>query len=210
MEPTPVVKTPEWSSIEVLHLIKEFGNRPALWDPDCEDYKNKSRKHAKWLELAAIFNCSRLEVERKMKILNSQYRRERLKAIRMRRAGKTHKSTWYGYKEFSFMNKLLVRYKNKTADIIKQENEEEMLKDEECENTEVAESPHFLDVSEMEKKGETQNYPDEWSLFGELVAYAFRKLPDDRTRCIVRHKINTVLYEAELASYENGIKQNCY
>ncbi|EFA01674.1 uncharacterized protein LOC103312726 [Tribolium castaneum] len=214
MEPTTQPQAPEWTCPEVLRLIREFGKRPALWDPDCDDYKNRSRKHAKWLELANIFNCSRLEVERKMKILNSQYRRERFKAIQMKKAGKFHVTTWYGYKEFSFMNKLLERYKNKSEQSnesnampnIKREIGEEVLEDEESENGEVTESPCFVDVSEVEKnKCETQNFKDEWSLFGELVAHVFRKLPDDRTRCIVRHKINTVLYEAELATYGNGI-----
>jgi hypothetical protein len=45
---------------------------------------------------------------------------------------------------------------------------------------------------------------DEWAIFGELVALVFRRLPDDRTRCIAKHRINTVLYEAELASYNSA------
>lgn len=103
--PITEAKPIDWTSNQVLQLIREYGKRPALWDPDCEDNKNRFRKHQKWQELAAIFNCSKLEVERKMKILNSQYRRERLKAMRMRKAGEHHVVTWYGYSAFAFMNK---------------------------------------------------------------------------------------------------------
>lgn len=108
----------EWTCDEVLQLITEYGKRPALWDPDCKDYKNRFIKHQMWLELSEIFKYSKLEVERKMKILNSQFRRERLKALRMRRMGKTHKITWYGYSAFSFMNKNLARYKNKSKGLM--------------------------------------------------------------------------------------------
>jgi hypothetical protein len=106
------VKGPEWTCGEVLQLIDEYGRRPALWDTTCEDYKNRCKKHEMWLELAEIFKCGKLEVERKMKILNSQYRRERLKAVRMRKAGMSHRVTWYGFKGFAFLSKLAKRAKN--------------------------------------------------------------------------------------------------
>lgn len=71
-------------------------------------------------------------------------------------------------------------------------------------------APKENEVDEVEKsKCETQEQNqkiDEWSLFGELMAHVLRKLPDDKTRCIVKHKINTILYQAELATYENEIK----
>ncbi|XP_063907905.1 uncharacterized protein LOC135126043 [Zophobas morio] len=224
----------EWTCDEVLQLITEYGKRPALWDPDCKDYKNRFIKHQMWLELSEIFKYSKLEVERKMKILNSQFRRERLKALRMRRMGKTHKITWYGYSAFSFMNKNLARYKNKSKglmirSVVKQEEDVDnfvpLLKkfkqrlDQDgnsVENQNVDSGLVENADGTVDGDKEPQQFTDgvfrslhetkdEWALFGELVAHTLRKLPD-MSRCIAKHKINTVLYEAELITYNSSDK----
>ncbi|RZB40662.1 uncharacterized protein BDFB_005388 [Asbolus verrucosus] len=226
---------PEWTCNEVMQLIKEYGQRPALWNPECDNYKNKYKKHQDWMELAAIFKCNKLEVERKMKILNSQYRRERLKAMKLRKAGLPHRITWYGYKSFSFLNKNFKMKRN--VNTIKEEPSEEehnyenltaVSSDLTYVNSKNSESHTQSDLlatyinnneayGTIEENKESENTSqvnnaanethsgyerDEWIVFGELIAHGLRKLPDERTKCIVKYKINTILYEAELSSYK--------
>jgi hypothetical protein len=42
---------------------------------------------------------------------------------------------------------------------------------------------------------------DEYTLFGEVVASKIRKLPTAYERYLVQHKINTLLFEAEMGQF---------
>lgn len=45
---------------------------------------------------------------------------------------------------------------------------------------------------------EVQNTRDECTIFGELVAVGLRSITDRRTRLIVQHQINNLLFEAQM------------
>lgn len=46
---------------------------------------------------------------------------------------------------------------------------------------------------------------DEYGVFGEYVAITIRKLKTSKSKIVVKHLINNLLYEAELGKYDYGI-----
>jgi len=46
---------------------------------------------------------------------------------------------------------------------------------------------------------------DEYGVFGEYVAITIRKLKTSKSKIVVKHLINNLLYEAELGKYDQGM-----
>ncbi|KAH8340346.1 hypothetical protein KR074_004768 [Drosophila pseudoananassae] len=53
--------------------------------------------------------------------------------------------------------------------------------------------------------GLSANHVDEYGVFGEYVAITIRKLKTSKSKIVVKHLINNLLYEAELGKYDHGI-----
>ena len=70
----------EWSKESVCHLIDLYHEKQILWDQTQPEYKNKFKKNDAWCEISKILNTEKLEVEKKMKNLISQFYRECKKA----------------------------------------------------------------------------------------------------------------------------------
>ncbi|XP_043071453.1 AF4/FMR2 family member lilli [Drosophila grimshawi] len=49
------------------------------------------------------------------------------------------------------------------------------------------------------------SHVDEYEVFGEYVAITIRKLKTPKSRIVVKHLINNLLYEAELGKYDQGM-----
>ncbi|XP_034482146.1 probable basic-leucine zipper transcription factor E isoform X2 [Drosophila innubila] len=49
------------------------------------------------------------------------------------------------------------------------------------------------------------NHVDEYGVFGEYVAITIRKLKTSKSKIVVKHLINNLLYEAELGKYDQGM-----
>ncbi|XP_033149509.1 protein kinase 4 isoform X2 [Drosophila busckii] len=49
------------------------------------------------------------------------------------------------------------------------------------------------------------NHVDEYGVFGEYVAITIRKLKTAKSKIVVKHLINNLLYEAELGKYDQGM-----
>lgn len=56
-------------------------------------------------------------------------------------------------------------------------------------------------VSLMKEIKEKRQEKDEYSLFGEQIACKIRKLSTDYAKVLVQHKINNIMFEAELGQY---------
>ncbi|XP_016987640.1 uncharacterized protein LOC108050456 [Drosophila rhopaloa] len=53
--------------------------------------------------------------------------------------------------------------------------------------------------------GLSANHVDEYGVFGEYVAVTIRKLKTSKSKIVVKHLINNLLYEAELGKYDQGM-----
>ncbi|KAH8264879.1 hypothetical protein KR038_006660 [Drosophila bunnanda] len=53
--------------------------------------------------------------------------------------------------------------------------------------------------------GLSTNHVDEYGVFGEYVAITIRKLKTSKSKIVVKHLINNLLYEAELGKYDQGM-----
>ncbi|XP_062129963.1 GATA zinc finger domain-containing protein 7 [Drosophila sulfurigaster albostrigata] len=51
----------------------------------------------------------------------------------------------------------------------------------------------------------SSNHVDEYGVFGEYVAITIRKLKTSKSKIVVKHLINNLLYEAELGKYDQGM-----
>ncbi|XP_017090123.2 uncharacterized protein Dyro [Drosophila bipectinata] len=84
-------------------------------------------------------------------------------------------------------------------------------------NTSNTTSPTSLDATPMSSActtppkplngggGLSANHVDEYGVFGEYVAITIRKLKTSKSKIVVKHLINNLLYEAELGKYDHGI-----
>lgn len=97
----------EWTEEKVITLIDKYRENEVLWNVKLTDYRNKNKKNDAWERLATEMKCSRVEIEKKMKTLLAQFRRERQKAEKMKKSGtgtdEIYATTWFGFKAFSFL-----------------------------------------------------------------------------------------------------------
>ena len=93
-----------WSTEKTLELIELFHSSPALWDVTCVDYKKKMKKIDALTEMADKLSVSVSEIEKKIKAIKVQFRREYLKLASLKRSGiSPNKCSWFGYKPLMFL-----------------------------------------------------------------------------------------------------------
>ncbi|XP_055918126.1 uncharacterized protein LOC129950269 [Eupeodes corollae] len=94
----------EWSMDDALQLIEQYRVHPELWNRAYPKYKDKLCRFRAWSNIAEAFGCSKAEVERKMNVLLTQYRREKHKLLMKLYEGITPgPSKWYAFKRFEFL-----------------------------------------------------------------------------------------------------------
>lgn len=97
-------KTMEWTNDDALELIEQYRAKTELWNRSDPKYKDKLCRFRAWSEIAERFGCSKAEVERKMNVLLTQYRREKHKMLMKLYQGlQPSPSKWYAFKHFDFM-----------------------------------------------------------------------------------------------------------
>ncbi|KAI9586161.1 hypothetical protein GQX74_002008 [Glossina fuscipes] len=74
-------KIMEWTNDDALELIEQYRSHTELWNRADPKYKDKLCRFRAWSEIAERFGCSKAEVERKMNVLLTQYRREKHKML---------------------------------------------------------------------------------------------------------------------------------
>ena len=95
----------EWNREKTLELLREYQQRRVLWDYNARGYRNLATRRRAIQELANIFGCTTLEIEKKVTHLKCQYSRElhKIKNYRPTRPGDVFVSKWYGFKAMQFL-----------------------------------------------------------------------------------------------------------
>lgn len=94
----------EWTNDDALELIEQYRSHTELWNRADPKYKDKLCRFRAWSEIAERFGCSKAEVERKMNVLLTQYRREKHKMlVKLYQGIQPNPSKWYAFKRFDFM-----------------------------------------------------------------------------------------------------------
>lgn len=83
----------QWTTDLVLELIKRFEEKPELWDFSSELYKNREKKQESLKEIADAMGTDVRTVDRKMRMLIGQYRRELMRPS----------SKWFAFEKLSFL-----------------------------------------------------------------------------------------------------------
>ncbi|XP_017486127.1 PREDICTED: uncharacterized protein LOC108374652 isoform X2 [Rhagoletis zephyria] len=97
-------KVMEWTNDDALELIEQYRIHTELWNRADPKYKDKLCRFRAWSEIADRFGCSKAEVERKMNVLLTQYRREKHKMlVKLYQGIQPNPSKWYAFKRFDFM-----------------------------------------------------------------------------------------------------------
>uniref|UniRef100_W8AKR7 MADF domain-containing protein n=2 Tax=Ceratitis capitata TaxID=7213 RepID=W8AKR7_CERCA len=98
------IKIMEWTNDDALELIEQYRIHTELWNRADPKYKDKLCRFRAWSEIAERFGCSKAEVERKMNVLLTQYRREKHKMlVKLYQGIHPNPSKWYAFKRFDFM-----------------------------------------------------------------------------------------------------------
>nr|XP_023028610.1 uncharacterized protein LOC111516713 [Leptinotarsa decemlineata] len=96
----------KWNTENTYKLIELYREHPLLWDPKNKDYKNRYKKADALKEISLELNIKSVaDVEKKIRNINSQYKRERRNYKKMKKsgAGKHFTSKWFGYELLSFL-----------------------------------------------------------------------------------------------------------
>ncbi|ESN98632.1 hypothetical protein HELRODRAFT_162069 [Helobdella robusta] len=135
-----------WSNELVLKFIEDYRSScSCLWDVTSPDFKNREKRKAALRSLAAKYNVTESEVEKKIHNIKTSFNRERKK-----NASGTRKSAWFAYNYLQF---LLPSYDSKGSQITDM-HLEDMQSDEDT----------FLDTGDQEQEDVTDvehgnNYP---------------------------------------------------
>ncbi|MPD06873.1 hypothetical protein E2C01_102704 [Portunus trituberculatus] len=97
--------TMEWTKEHTFMLIELYQSHPVLWDPTDPTYKNKVKKLDAWRSISQALAVERAEVEKKMKTLIGQFRREQKKRNTKSGAGTddAYISTWFAFNSMKFL-----------------------------------------------------------------------------------------------------------
>ncbi|KAK7068178.1 hypothetical protein SK128_025789, partial [Halocaridina rubra] len=110
----------EWTRDQTTLVIDLYRSHPALWDATCTDYKNKIQKADAWRDISAAMGVERAEVERKMRTVLAQFRRE-LKKIKDSKsddgAVDVYKTSWFAFDSLSFLNNTTTPHETDEAEL---------------------------------------------------------------------------------------------
>lgn len=95
----------EWNKEKTLLLIKEFHQRPGLWNMTHDDYRKKETKKTLLTEIAQKFDhcVTPSDIERKFHTLRTQYHRE-ISRMNSSRGPEPYKSKWFAFQQLKFLN----------------------------------------------------------------------------------------------------------
>jgi hypothetical protein len=98
----------EWFKEQTLNLIEQYDLRECLWNVMSKDYKNQYKKKDAWQEISFPTGDDVDIIEKKVKSLLAQYRRERRKVADAKKSGsgaddiKVPKR--FAYQRFTFLD----------------------------------------------------------------------------------------------------------
>jgi hypothetical protein len=97
----------EWSKEQMLNLIEQYELREFLWNVISKDYYNQNKKKDVWQEISFHMGVDVDIIEKKVKSLLAQYRRERRKVADAKKSGSGADDIkvleWFAYQRFTFL-----------------------------------------------------------------------------------------------------------
>ncbi|XP_063863939.1 uncharacterized protein LOC135102604 [Scylla paramamosain] len=220
-----------WSTEKTLGLIELLHSSPVLWDASCVDYKNKLKKADAVREIANTLSVDESEIEKKIKALKVQFRREHLKLTSLKKSGASPKKyAWFGYKPLLFLLQGRGARGSQLTDATKRQIAEVDFEQETDAATRSA--PHQDDAPQsaskprpsstnkrsegkvdetfqmMKSLAEHTIGRDEYHVFGENVAHKLRNCGRSRREVsFAQHKINEIIFNLEMGCFGEDTNQ---
>ena len=91
-----------WPNDKVLKFIEDYQACSCLWDVNCPDYKNRVKRKSAIESLAAKYEVSGADLEKKIHNLKTSFSRERKKCIPASGSA-PKKSSWFAYDYLLFL-----------------------------------------------------------------------------------------------------------
>ena len=96
----------DWQREAVLKLIQLLKQSECLWNSKCATFRNREDKKAALSMIAESLGTDVSEIEKKIHVIKSQYRREqlKLKTAAPKSGERALTSLWYAYKPLEFLD----------------------------------------------------------------------------------------------------------
>lgn len=91
-----------WPNDKVLKFIEDYQACSCLWDVNCPDYKNRVKRKSAIESLAAKYEVSVADIEKKIHNLKTSFSRERKKS-NPASGSAPRKSSWFAYDYLLFL-----------------------------------------------------------------------------------------------------------
>ncbi|XP_048006416.1 uncharacterized protein LOC125241813 [Leguminivora glycinivorella] len=92
-----------WTQKSTLALIKDIRLNPCLWNLQCEDYKNRTKRVNAYKALGAKYGINGKEIEQKFHALKNQFRREHRRLEKQEEGLSPKQIHWFGYEPLLFL-----------------------------------------------------------------------------------------------------------
>jgi hypothetical protein len=106
----------------MLNLIVQYELRECLWNVISKDYKNQNNKKDAWQYISFHIGVDVDIIEKKVKSLLAQYRRERRKVADAKKSGSGAEDIkvpeWFAYQRFTFLDGINKPRKTKESKVI--------------------------------------------------------------------------------------------
>ncbi|XP_057654721.1 uncharacterized protein LOC130892977 [Diorhabda carinulata] len=187
----------EWSNDKTVAFIEDYHNSPELWNNKTPVYKDIKLRNDKLTQLSGKYDCTLMELKKKIKNLRSAFHRER-KKLQEKKSGSSpsKKGKWFAYELLSFLIDVDVP---KTTSSTAGSDEEEF-------DVDMLHSSSQLSVPSPSAYAILQNsvsqQKDASTVFGEYVATKHRKY-SCYTKNVIEHLINTILYNVDMGKYDD-------
>ncbi|KAL5280958.1 hypothetical protein ACFFRR_004773 [Megaselia abdita] len=221
-----------WGQSKILMFIRDYKRSSILWDPSIKENNARSAKKEALVRLSEKYCVGVNTIRRKIRNLRQTMRRELRKIRSEKIKGITYKPKWYAFEAMHFVaeandSDFVLKTEGEKKPLIRLNKENSLKRPRSDEDHEV---PHkLLKIAELtvdlteedsnpiasstsvdplpnfETPTWSQQDRDEHSVFGEYVGLTIRNLNNDTSKIVVKHFINTLLFEAKMGKYDNGI-----
>lgn len=213
-------KTELWSRENSVKLIKLYESHRLLWDKFDKKYIHQLCRKAAYDDIARELEIYEVkEIRRKIRSILAQFRRER-KIILSDAKLAERKSPWWGLEHLQFLKKSSVQTFPATSPSASTSSSSTP-----CASANMG-GPSSTNPKALEKRADealslvttsfipsttsetTSLSRDEHSVYGETVANRLRKITNPLTRCIVKNKIDNLIFQAEMEGFQDHMQSS--
>ncbi|XP_045497273.1 uncharacterized protein LOC123695456 [Colias croceus] len=193
-----------FNSQNIPILIEEVKKRECIWNPECEDYNDRTIASIAWGQISDILNVPESKVRMKWKTIRDLFKRE-VRRAHIKHDIKEYKGKWKYFKALWFLQQ---SYYTSTEDyevlVVEPDESPKRIKFEPCDETSYSEE-YAIDPLPEDRSSQVKSEEDDYDLMYLKSLTPFLRELDPIRKLVVRNKIQDLILN-EMAAQASSRK----